>query len=181
MYDVKLPTAREFMATRVWTLSPDEDLFDAMAQLIQHDFAAAPVVDEQGSLLGMLTEKDCLRLLSNFAYDDDLEGGRVSDYLSAIRLTCEPTMDLFGVVDRFLATNFPLLPVVDDGKLVGVISRHDTLRAIQTLRQRIDRARQKMEEIAGHQADRPHSIESMQRAAASDTREQLVRLMGRKS
>lgn len=180
MYDVKLPTARDCMTANVVAFAPDDDLFKAMSLLLKNHFAAGPVVDEDGQLTGMLTEKDCLRIVSNFAYDEDLEGGKVRDYQSAIRVICEPDLDVFGVTDRFLGTNFPLLPVVDNGKLVGVISRRDTLRGIQELRRRIDHARQKFENSAGRQSDRPSSIESMQRAAADGTG-QLVRLMGRKS
>lgn len=180
MYPLELPTARDCMTANVLTFSPEEDLFEAMAKLLSHHFAAAPVIDAKGNLTGMLTEKDCLRILSNLAYDDDFEGGKVSDYESAIRVVCEPQMDLFGVTDRFLATNFPLLPVVEDGRLVGVISRRDTLRGIQELRHRIDQMRQEFERTAGRQADRPRSIERMQEVAANRTTQQLVRLMGRR-
>ncbi len=178
MYDVELPTARDCMTSNVVAFRPEDDLLEAISSLLNHHFAAAPVVDAHGNLTGMLTEKDCLRIISNFAYDEDLEGGKVNDYQSAIRVTCEPEMDIFGVADRFLSTNFPLLPVVDSGRLVGVISRRDTLRGVQKLRQRIDQARQRFEKTAGHQADRPSSIEHMQRVAANRTKEQLVRLMG---
>ncbi len=183
MYDVDLPTARDCMTTRarVLAFTPDQDIFEVMAKLLERHFAAAPVVDDNDQVLGMLTEKDCLRILANLAYDDDFEGGRVSDYQSPMCETCEPGMDIFGVTNRFLECNFPLLPVVESGKLVGVISRRDTLRGVQELRRRLDRARQKLEEIAGHQADRPRGIESMQKSAASQSREQLARLMRRDS
>ncbi len=183
MYKVDLPTARDCMTprARVLAFKPEQDIFEAMAKLLENHFAAAPVVDADNCVLGMLTEKDCLRILSNLAYDEDIEGGRVRDFQSAIRLACQPDMDIFGVSNRFLECNFPLLPVVEDGKLVGVISRRDTLRGVQELRRRLDRARRKLEESAGHQADRPRGIESMQKSAASQSREQLVRLMGRKS
>ncbi len=183
MYDVNLPTARDCMTTRarVLAFTPEQDVFEAMAELLSHHFAAAPVVDEDDCVLGMLTEKDCLRILSNIAYDDDFEGGQVSEFQSPMRMLCQPDMDIFGVTNRFLECNFPLLPVVEDGKLVGVISRRDTLRGVQQLRQRLDQSRRKLEEAAGRQADRPRGIESMQRSAASQSREQLARLMGRKS
>ncbi len=182
MYDVDLPTARDCMTTRarVLAFSPEQDVFDAMAELLKNHFAAAPVVDEDNHVLGMLTEKDCLRILSNQIYDDDIEGGQVSDFQSPMRLICEPDMDIFGVTNRFLECNFPLLPVVENDKLVGVISRRDTLRGVRELRRRLDQARRKLEEVAGHQADRPSSIESMQKSAASQSPEQLARLMGRK-
>lgn len=181
MYDVDLPTARDCMTTTILTLSPEDDLFESMGKLLENHFAAAPVVDEDNRVLGILTEKDCLRSLSNFAYDDDLEGGRVKDFQSEVKVSCRPNMDIFGVSNHFLATNFPLLPVIEDDRLVGVISRRDTLRGVQELRRRLDSARRKLEETAGRQADRPRGIESMQRFAASQSREQLVRLMGRKS
>ncbi len=181
MTDVALPTARDCMTINVVKFSPEQDLFEAMALLLKNHFAAAPVVVENDRLVGMLTEKDCLRVLSNVAYGEDLESGRVSDYQSAIRVTCEPEMDIFGVTDRFLSCNFPLLPVVDNDTLVGVISRRDTLRGIQALRQRLDAANEKFEQTAGRQADRPRSIESLQRAAADSSTKQLVRLFGRKT
>lgn len=181
MYDVALPTARDCMTKNALTFSPGDDLFDAMSQLLKHHFAAAPVVDGNDHVLGMLTEKDCLRVLSNVAYDDNIEGGTVSEFQSPLRVTVEPGMDIFGVTNRFLATNFPLLAVVEDDKLVGVISRRDSLRGVQELRRRLDLARRKLEETAGHQADRPRGIESMQRTAAKQSREQLTRLMGRQS
>ncbi len=182
MYDVDLPTARDCMTTRarVLAFSPEQDVFEAMAELLARHFAAAPVVDADERVVGMLTEKDCLRILSNLAYDDDFDGGQVSDFQSPMRLICQPAMDIFGVTNRFLECNFPLLPVVEDGKLVGVISRRDALRGVRELRRRLDLARRKLEEVAGHQADRPRGIESMQKSAASQSPEQLARLMGRK-
>ncbi len=181
MHDVALPTARDCMTSRVLTFSPDQELFEAIAQLLKLHFAAAPVIDEDERLTGMLTEKDCLRVLSNLTYDEDFEGGTVADYQSQIRVTCEPEMDIFGVTDRFLACNFPLLPVVENERLVGVISRRDTLRGVQKLRENVNRTKEQFESSAGHQIDRPRSIESLQRAAAGSSPKQLVGLLGRKS
>ena len=88
MYDVDLPTARDCMTTRarVLAFSPEEDVLEAMAELLARHFAAAPVVDADERVVGMLTEKDCLRILANLAYDDDFDGGQVKDYQSPMRL-----------------------------------------------------------------------------------------------
>ena len=179
--DVALPTARDWMSTRVLTFSPDDDLFDAIDQLLENSFAAAPVVDEDKCLLGMLTEKDCLRLLSHLAYDNDFDSGKVQDYHSAIRVIVEPHMDLFAVAEMFLSTNFPLLPVVEKGKLCGVISRRDMLRGVRAFRNSLLRKQGQAELHAGHQADRPRSIETMQRIVANQSRDQLVRLFARRA
>lgn len=179
--DVALPTARDWMSTSVLTFSPEDELFDAIELLLKNSFAAAPVVDEDNCILGMLTEKDCLRVLSNLAYDNDLEGGYVKDYQSAIRVIVAPEMDLFRVAEMFLGTNFPLLPVVEGGKLCGVISRRDMLRGVRAFRSELDRRQRDQETSAGHQADRPKTIETMQRTVASQSRDQLVRLFTRRA
>ena len=180
MTDRALPTARDWMTKQVLTFGPDDDLFEAIEVLLRNSFAAAPVVDADNRLLGILTEKDCLRVLSNIAYSNELDGGKVSEYQSPSRVVCEPGMDIFRVTEHFLATNFPLLAVVENGKLCGVISRRDTLRGIRAFRQQQTRTQSNLEAVAGRQADRPRSIESMQRAAGSGSREQLVRLFTRK-
>lgn len=180
MTEMALPTARDWMTKEVLTLSPEDDLFDAIDQLLANSFAAAPVIDDDRCLLGMLTEKDCLRVLSNVAYEDDLhDGGKVGEYQSTIRSICGPEMDLFRVANLFLSTNFPLLPVVEEGKLCGVISRRDLLRGVRAFRDQLNERRSAFEEVAGHQADRPRSIESMQRSAANQSRDQLVNLFRR--
>ncbi len=179
---IPLPTARDWMSTSIMSFSPDMDLFAAIDELLKYSFAAAPVIDQEDCLLGMLTEKDCLRVLSRVAYDDDFGGEfvRVRDFHSAVRVIAEPDMDLFRVSELFLSTNFPLLPVVEENRLCGVISRRDMLRGIRAFRRDLARRQAQQEQEAGHQADRPRSIESMQRTVAGRTREQLVRLFARR-
>lgn len=180
MVDMALPTARDWMTRDVLTLSPEDDLFHAIDELLANSFAAAPVIDGDRCLLGMLTEKDCLRVLSNVAYEDDLhDGGKVGEYQSTIRAICGPEMDLFRVANLFLSTNFPLLPVVEGGKLCGVISRRDLLRGVRAFRDQLNVQRSALEAVAGRQSDRPKSIESMQRTVANQSPGQLVRLFRR--
>ncbi len=103
------------------------------------------------------------------------------DFESAIRIVCEPDMDIFGVADRFLSCNFPLLPVVEGEKLVGVISRRDALRGVEQLRGSYVRKSRRFEQVAGNQANRPRGIENLQRAAANHSTPQLVQLFGRRT
>ncbi len=179
--DFSIPTARDWLQASPFSLSPEDDLFDALELLVKHDAAAAPVADKQGKLLGLLTEKDCLRVLSSVAYDGDMKEGCVADFMSEVRVIVRPDMDLFAVAEQFLATNFPVLPVVESDKLVGLIGRQSMLSGILTLREDLFRGLAKVEAEAGHQADRPRSIERMQQVFASaGNRDQLVRLVGRR-
>lgn len=173
-----LPSARDCMTSPVCVLSPDTYLLEAIEQLVQHRVAAAPVTASGGAVLGMLTEKDCLRILSSLTYDHG-QDGQVGDYMSSVARSCDPTMDLFRVAELFLQNNFPVLPVQEHGRLVGVISRWGMLRVIQDLRSSIERAHTSFESVAGRQADRPRDIESRQRAAASTSTDQLVTLFRR--
>ena len=64
------------------TLAPDMDIYLAMKQLLKRRLTGAPVVDENRVLIGMLTERDCLKVLVGGALDG-LPGGNVSDYMTS--------------------------------------------------------------------------------------------------
>lgn len=180
MPDLSLPAARQWMASPQCILKPSDRVLDAIDRLVEFSIAAAPVVDDDGQLVGMLTEKDCLRILTSITYELGWELGLVGDYLSPIVAVCEPDMDLFQVAELFLQNNFPVLPVTDGDGLVGTISRKAMMKGIQSLRRGLERTQKSFEETAGRQADRPRGIENMQRAAADHSRQQLVQLFKRK-
>ncbi len=177
----KMPIARDLMERVRITLSPNASLLTAIEQLAEGHISAAPVVDENNCLLGILTEKDCLRILSVSAFHRPHDG-RVSDYLSALNRNVEIDMDLFRITELFLENNFPMLPVVDNGKLVGCITRQHVLRGIIEFSRTTDEEDDsKAEDIASEAVSRPRSIADMQRAFASLSRDQLVRRLGRRS
>ena len=123
----RVPKARDLMEEVRFTFAPDMDLMQAIEELARQGVSAAPVVDSQRCLRGILTEKDCLRLL----YDSALHrsrGGRVADFMSKIDEALEADMDIFRISEVFLHNNFPMLPVVERGRLVGCITRHHMLR-----------------------------------------------------
>jgi len=136
---VKLPTqklktlrVREFMASRIITFPPEMPISEAVGILVQHKFSGAPVVDAGGRLIGVLSEKDCLRV----AVLGNAEGAAealVGDYMTTQVETVEPDTDLLDVAEGFMQATFKRFPVVEDGRLVGQISRIDVLRAIDQL------------------------------------------------
>lgn len=73
-YGGKIPRAVDLMDTGGASLHPDLDLADAIQELSRRQTSAAPVIDTAGCLLGLLTEKDCLRILSNTAFDEPSAG-----------------------------------------------------------------------------------------------------------
>ncbi len=125
-------TGADIMARSEATLSPDSDIYDALARLLKSRLTGAPVVDNDGALLGMLTERDCLKVLVGGALDG-LPTGKVSDYMTAPAQSIPPTATLFDIALIFLTRSFRKLPVVDgDGRVIGQVSRRDMLVAIES-------------------------------------------------
>jgi predicted transcriptional regulator len=170
-----LPTARGAMSDWYCTFRPETDIVEAIDSLVQRRAAGAPVVDENDRLVGVLTEKDSLRVLANAAYGEQA-GGNVGEHMSRVGATVTEDMDLFAVAHVFLQTNFPVLPVTDHrGRLLGRISRQDMLRQIHIFMRRLHREGRRLTGLLA--AEKPTSIEAMQRLAASATPDQLAELM----
>ena len=124
-------TAADIMARSEATLSPEAGVYDAMARLLKSRLTGAPVVDDEGQLLGMLTERDCLKVLVGAALDG-LPSGKVADYMTAPAESIQPTASLSDIAHIFLTRSFRKLPVVDaGGRVIGQVSRRDMLVAIE--------------------------------------------------
>jgi CBS domain-containing protein len=126
----RLPTVREFMDRHVQTMSPDMAIMDAVDFLLEKRVTGAPVTDAKGKLVGMLTEFDCLRLLTHGDKGGHAPHGKVKDYMSADVQSIPPTMDIYYCAGLFMNVSFRRFPVVEDGQLVGAITRFDLLRAV---------------------------------------------------
>ena len=171
-----IPTVRSCMSPPLFKLYPDQDVFQAIKMLLGKGSSGAPVVDEQNHLLGILTEKDCLRAVSVSAYDASLLGGKVADSMSPVRVTIDPDMDVFAAVHLFLETNFNVLPVLEEGKIVGRVSRRDLLRKIRKWQtENIRRKRRDQQAIEAEQ-HRPSSIEAMQKMVGSHNKDQVAEI-----
>jgi len=176
----KIPTARELMEKIPTAFSPGMSLVDAIETLAEMHVSAAPVVDDNDCFLGMLTDKDCLRIVSVSAFHRP-RGGRVADFLSTVTQAVELEMDLFRIAEIFLNTHFTVLPVLDRGRLVGCINREGLLNGISFLTKVLEEEGVKLEAEASEAVVRPSSIGELQRAFARLSREQLVRRVGRRS
>lgn len=121
---------RDYMATRLITLSPDEEVFHAINTFLENRISGAPVVDDCGELVGILSESDCLKSVLAASYHQE-QVGLVEDFMCTTLETISPEADIVSVAEIFIDKNRRRLPVVEDGKLVGQISRRDLLRAMK--------------------------------------------------
>ena len=125
-----LPTVQDVMDTKVPTLSPSTPVLDAIDFMLKNRVTGAPVVDADGTLLGILTEKDCLQLVARSAEPENVRD-LVGDLMTTELVTIPPTMDIYYTAGLFLKKSFRRFPVVEEGRLVGAVTRFDILRAIR--------------------------------------------------
>ena len=125
-------TIADYMSTELVSFSPDDDIIEAMRRLLHWQLSGAPVLDESGQMVGILSQKDCLAIVYNAAYHQDL-GGQVSQYMSREVEHLEASSSVVDAAEKFLHSSFRRFPVLRDGKLVGLISRHDILRALDEI------------------------------------------------
>lgn len=131
---LKRITVKDYMAANLITFTPDMDILDAINQLVEKKISGASVVDEQGNLVGMLSEKDCMKVALNASYHGEM-GGIVSEFMTRDVKTVQADMSIVELAELFYSTPFRRYAVFDEeNRLVGQISRRDVLRALQNLR-----------------------------------------------
>ena len=117
------------MSASLVTFAPDMDVMNAIDILVNHRISGAPVVDERGNLVGLLSEKDCMKVAVQAGYYEEL-GGRVADYMTHEVITVEAESSVLEVAKLFMESGPRRYPVVEDNRLVGQISRRDVLKAL---------------------------------------------------
>ena len=120
--------AKDIMTTRLHTLCANTDVFKAIETLNKNKISGAPVIDEKRQLLGMFTEKSCLEVLIDAAYEG-LPTNQVGAFMDDPADTIEENTTLLSIAQVFLNKRTRRLPVLRDGKLVGQVSRRDVIRA----------------------------------------------------
>jgi CBS domain-containing protein len=125
-------TVKDFMATDLVTVTPETDIHRAVKILLERRISGAPVIDERGDLVGVLSKKDCLKVAFSAGYHQEW-GGKVSEYMSRPVQTVEADADIVEVAELFLKSQYRRFPVMANNRLVGQISRHDILLALEEL------------------------------------------------
>lgn len=120
---------KDYMTGKLVTFHPDTDVLDAIHELVSHGIAGAPVTNNRGELVGMLSELDCMKVALHAGYHGHW-GGPVSDYMTTDIETVDADMSIIDLAQRFMDTGFRRFPVVKDHRLIGQISRRDVLRAL---------------------------------------------------
>ena len=125
-----VPTVDDYMARDLITFMPGDDIHMAVKVLLDERLSGAPVVDGRGRLVGVLSKKDCFEVVYNSSYHQEW-GGRVEQYMIREVTTIESGTDIIKAADLFMSSNFRRFPILENGRMIGQISRADLLRALE--------------------------------------------------
>ena len=144
--------ARQIMARNVISVTPEHTVLDAVNLMLRNHVSGLPVLDQAGAVVGMVSEGDFLRraeigtprkhnrlLGFIFGHGDEAEdyvrehGRKISEVMTTSPITVGEATPLSEIVDLLARNNIKRVPVVENGKLVGIISRSDLLQAVASL------------------------------------------------
>lgn len=118
---------KDVMTKSIICARPEMPIYDAVRLLAGRSITGMPVVDNELNLVGVLSEKDILSML----YDtEDSEDQTVSDYMTTGVVSYDVNSSLIDLCDCLTEQTFRRVFVTEDGKLAGVASRSDVIRAI---------------------------------------------------
>lgn len=124
--------ARDMMAENLVTLSPNLEVFQAIDILLKRRISGAPVVDSDGSFIGVFSESSCMRVIINAAYENLPDAG-LMPFVDQHPPTVTPDTDMLSICQTFLDQATRRLPVLENGRLLGQISRRDVMRKVSDL------------------------------------------------
>ncbi len=120
--------AKEIMTTDVISVTRETPIYEAMELLIKNEITGMPVVDEDMNLVGVISEKDCLRL---FYADEEEKNKTVQHFMSQPAVHYNENDSLKTICDFMMINYFRRIPVTSkNGKLVGILSRPDVVAHI---------------------------------------------------
>jgi CBS-domain-containing membrane protein len=119
-------TARDIMSESLLTIAPEATVQEAIETLLRKRISGLPVVDAAGQLVGIITEFGLLAM----AYDVEVRQEKVRKHMTTNVISVSPDDPIRKVADTCIIHRVRRVPVVEDGRLLGLISRRDVLKGI---------------------------------------------------
>lgn len=117
--------------SKLITFKPSQRIYEVIYIMIDRKISGAPVLDNHGKIVGILSEKDCIQIIMDVVYNQhENPKAQVKDYMNTGVTTISADTSILEVAELFVNKFNRRYPVVNDlGQLVGQISRRDVLRA----------------------------------------------------
>lgn len=121
---------KDFMTKDLITFKPEQKVITVVELLIKHKISGGPVVNDKNELVGIISEGDCLKQISESRYYNmPMEDDTVEQRMIKNVDTIDGNMNVFDAANVFLESKHRRFPILQDGKLVGQISQKDILKA----------------------------------------------------
>lgn len=120
----------DYMTRDLITFKPEQSVEQVIESLINNRISGGPVVNDSNELVGIISEGDCLKQISDSRYYNmPMEQDTVEKRMIRNVETIDGNMNVFDAAKKFLDSKIRRFPIVEDGKLVGQISQKDILKA----------------------------------------------------
>ncbi len=127
----------DYMTRKLITFRPEQSIMEVMELLIKHGISGGPVVNENNELLGVISEGDCMKGISDSRYYNmPIDNATVESNMACNVDTIDGDMNVLDAAKMFLKQKHRRFPILENGKLVGQISQRDILKAALDLRGR---------------------------------------------
>ena len=111
------------------TVSPEQDVLHAIRTMVERRLQAVPVVDNRGNVVGVLADRDCMKVVFRAAYHQEW-GGPVREFMDAKAMSIEAGTPLVEVPEFITQHPHALYPVVKNNRLIGQVTRRDIMKAL---------------------------------------------------
>ena len=139
-------TVAEIMIREPYTLTCNDSLLDARNLMAEHHIRHVPIIDSTGCLVGLVSQRDMLASADSSLFANRAEGDSKEVYVSLSSVmstpvkTAEPHDGLRGTAMRLQKNKLGCLPVVEEGKLVGIITDSDFVSIAVNLMEQLEEA-----------------------------------------
>lgn len=128
--DETLIKVSDYMNRKVVTFTPKQSIMEVMEIMIHKNISGGPVVNEHNELLGVISEGDCIKQLSDSRYYNmPIDDAIVESFMTKNVETIDGNANIFDAADKFLKSKRRRFPILEDGKLVGQISQKNVMTA----------------------------------------------------
>lgn len=125
----------DYMSRELIYFKPEQTVEEVIQTLIKNKISGGPVVNDNNELVGVISEGDCLKQISESRYYNmPMEQHTVENRMIKEVETIDGNMNIFDAANKFLESKIRRFPIVENGKLVGQISQKDVLKAAIALK-----------------------------------------------
>ncbi|MBB3123388.1 MULTISPECIES: CBS domain-containing protein [Mesoflavibacter] len=126
---------KDYMTKDLITFKPTQSVEEVVEILIKHKISGGPVVNENNELIGIISEGDCIKQISESRYyNSPTQDSHVENHMVKNVETIDGNLNIFDAANKFLSAKRRRFPIIEDGKLIGQISQKDILKAAMQLK-----------------------------------------------